>query len=224
MSNLLNLEKEHQFLKTSDGTVFDVCHNYYELFLKDETDSIIASKKFSTLLCWDGKTEKTHELSSIYPKETYLEKIEIIKNTMSTILSNLIKNNFEIDEFYQKLWGAINERAFFATDLDIVCAIIYLYNTNKIPYYKLDSGLKMEDDEFREIVNANYEYLRKMIFILSVGFKQRTEVASLLLSVLDEVEDCKVKSVLLANIIGFCEKRAMQIQKKISAIKESDNK
>ena len=214
MIKIKNFEKEYQFLNTADGTMFDVCHGYYNLFLKNETNISVAAQKFSILLCWDRQTDKTKRLPAIHPQESYLEKINAIKNTTSTILGNLIKANLEESEFYLSLWEAINGKAFFATDLDTVCAIIYLCNSSRIPYYKLDDGLKMENDEFSKIANDSFEYLQKMIFILSVGYEQRTEFASLLLKVLDEVNDYKTKVVLFANLISFCERRAIQIQKK----------
>lgn len=222
MSKIENFEKEYQFLNTADGTMFDVCHGYYNLFLKDETDTALAAQKFSVLLCWDRQTDKSQKLSAIHPQESYLEKINSIKDTTNTILGNLIKANLEVSEFYLSLWEAINGKAFFATDLDTVCAIIYLCNSSRIPYYKLDDGLKMENDDFSRIAKDNFEYLQKMIFILSAGYEQRTEIASLLLKVLDEVNDYNTKVVLFANLISFCERRAAQIQKKTGTTATSE--
>ena len=95
MSKIENFEKEYQFLNTAEGTMFDVCHSYYNLFLKDETDIALAAQKFSVLLCWDRQTDKSQKLTTIHPQESYLEKINSIKDTTNTILGNLIKANLE---------------------------------------------------------------------------------------------------------------------------------
>ena len=84
------------------------------------------------------------------------------------------------------------------------------------------NGLKMENDDFSRIAKDNFEYLQKMIFILSAGYEQRTEIASLLLKVLDEVNDYNTKVVLFANLISFCERRAAQIQKKTGTTATSE--
>ena len=222
MKEFEKFEEEYNFLKTVDGTLFDVCHNYYNLFLKDMSELSITAQKLSILLCWDRQTDKTQKLSVLHSQETYLDKINAIKDTTNTILGNLIKANLEVSEFYLNLWKAISANAFFATDLDTVCAIIYLCNSSRIPYYKLDSGLKMENDEFAKIAKHNFEHLQKMIFILSAGYEQRTEIASLLLKVLDEVNDYNTKVVLFANLISFCERRAAQIQKKTGTTATSE--
>lgn len=223
MNEMRNLEKEYQFLRTVDGTMFDVCHNYYNLFLKEEADHVMAAQKFSALLCWDRQTDKTQKISAVHPQESYLEKIDTIKDTMNTILGNLIKKNFEVSEFYVNLWEGITNKAFFATDLDTVCAIIYLCNSSRIPYYKLKDGLRMENEEFAGIAKDNFEYLQKMIFVLSAGYEQRTEIASLLLSVFDEIEDYNTKVVLFANLISFIERRVAQVQKKTATTTTSED-
>lgn len=223
MSDIINNEKEYEFLSTADGTIFDVCHKYYELFLKEEKDHNIASIKFSMLLCWDGPTAKTNKIPTIHSRETYIEKIEAIKDTTNIILGNLVKRNLEVNEFYLSLWDAINGTAFFATDLDTICAIIYLCNSTRIPYYKLDDGLKMDNEEFVKIAKDNIEHLNKMIYILSVGLEQKTEVASLLLQVLDGIEDPKTRVVLFAHLVSFCERRAVQLQKKANIDAKSEN-
>lgn len=223
MKEFKNFEKEQLFLKTVGGTMFDVCHRFYDLFLKNESDKIVASQKFSLLLCWDRQTDKTNMLSPIHSKETYLEKLDAIKDTINTILGNLIKEKFDVSDFYKKLWDEITRRTIFATDLDTVAAIIYLCNSDRIPYYKLDDGLKMENEDFVDIVRSNLEPFKKMIFILNVGFEQRTEIASLLLKVLDDVKDYKAKVVLFANLIGYCARRAVQIQEKSSNVTTSED-
>ena len=117
-------------------------------------------------------------------------------------------------DFYKNLWNEITRKTIFATDLDTVAAIIYLCNSDRIPYYNLGDGLKMSNEEFVDVVKSNLEPFKKMIFILNVGFEQRTEISSLLLKVLDDVKDEKAKVVLFANLIGYCERRAIQLQEK----------
>ncbi len=222
MNEFKNFENERLFLSTVDGKIFDVCHKFYELFLKNEPEKIVASQKLSLLLCWDKQTDKTNPLSPICSIETYKEKIEATKDTVNTILGNLIKQKPEVAKFYLDLWEEITRKTLFATDLDTVAAITYLCSSSRIPYYKLSDGLKMDDEEFARIAKDSIEYLRKMLFVLSVGYEQRTEVASLLMSVLDEVKDYNTKVVLFANLMSFCEIRATQAQRKIEETSTSE--
>ena len=223
MNDFKNFENERMFLSTVDGKMFDVCHRFYELYLKSEPDKNIASQKLSLLLCWDKQTDKTNPLSPICSIETYKEKIEATKDTVNTILGNLIKQKPDVSKFYLDLWEEITRKTLFATDLDTVAAIIYLCSSSRIPYYKLNDGLKMDDEEFERIVKGSIEYLRKMLFVLSVGYEQRTEVASLLMSVLDEVKDYNTKVVLFANIMSFCEIRAAQALKQTEETTTSED-
>jgi hypothetical protein len=142
------------------------------------------------------------------------EKIEKLTESMMRlvdgIISNLISEHFDEAEFYQRLWKATfcNDELFATADKKIFVLYV-LAQDGRIPYYKLEPGLKMSDESFKEVVQQNEELLNKVNFALNCQYGQRTELGSILLRLMNSVEDEQARAVVLANILFMNEKKTL---------------
>ena len=115
------------------------------------------------------------------------------------LLKNLVEN-----EFYQKLWDFISTSTSLESDDARAFAIFHIWKDYRIPYFQLEDGMYMQNEEFKKCSEELYGKIQKARFILSTQlFKQRTSRASVLLDLINSLKTEKEKTVLLAHILSF---------------------
>lgn len=143
------------------------------------------------------------------PTELDLMQFEYRCGTLvEGILDNLICERPGEDDFYCALWTAIQESQYFEQKKEKAYALYEVWTDGRIPYYKIEEGIRMNDEEFREIGIRNIDKISKIIFILNSKFAQKTERSSQIIRVLDSLESEKDKAVILAQIMAMVDKRA----------------
>lgn len=201
--NILTIQ---EFLKKYKGNPWDVCTYFYltyiKTYIKEENDDVA----LNNLICFlkdVGNSDKSFVVSEKYSKDQYQLYLDEVVNFTNNIVNNLVKSNPNEREFYLSLLEKINDDTIFESDIKKGLAIMYLKANVKIPYFQLDEGLKLEEDDYRKIINDNLETVQKALFIVNSGLEQNTEIASLLLKLIKEQENDEVKTVVLANVLSF---------------------
>ena len=80
-------------------------------------------------------------------------------------------------------------------------ALFYIWVDIRLPYYVLDDGIKMSDDDYQDICQKLSEDIKKARFILHVPTEQKTDRASIIVKLPEELQDDKEKAVLMAHIL-----------------------
>jgi hypothetical protein len=88
---------------------------------------------------------------------------------------------------------------------------------NQIPYFHVDEGLKMANDEFKGINENIYTLRAEARFILKRKFDQRTQQASNLIDLFDKVENKDEKIVLMAYLLSQTESKEMEFLKALKS-------
>lgn len=123
----------------------------------------------------------------------------------NTILSNNIYSGKEKNEFYQELWNKMNDASLIRDDEMRKLFLKYLWIDRRIPYYKLGEGCLMEDDEFAYRVEQIRDLLKQALFITGIKWSQKTERASHLIKLADQINDDRTRAVFWGIAIGFIE-------------------
>lgn len=123
------------------------------------------------------------------------------------ILTKLIQQGLECGEFYRKLWNSIQNDALLDLEEEKIYALYYLWIDGRLPYFSLDKGIYMENDEFRELSAKRRKEIKKACYILEAPLQQRTEQTSLIIQILDGCESEEEKAVILAQIFAYLERR-----------------
>ena len=80
-----------------------------------------------------------------------------------------------------------------------------------IPYHELPGNpVHMTDLEFQHKCQADPKHVELIDYILSLPFDERTESASMLLQVIDDIPDHDLRVALLARALGRLERNTMQ--------------
>lgn len=130
------------------------------------------------------------------------------KDYVKGILITALKQKGSAKEFYTRLWSTLTDNNAMLSDKDdIVYAIYKIWMCDCIPYFELEDGVRMSNEQFRDIAQKNKALIKKVNYIIGAPLEQRTETGSLLLRVLSECETETEKSVIMAQILGRVERK-----------------
>ena len=184
-------------------SIWDFCGNYFNLYLKDTSNTDEQLKNFTLLLEWHVRSDETFEVGELFKKEDCQSTTENISKVVNKIIDNLITENLEKEDFYKKLLEQVFDDVLFPTQLEKVCSIVIMIYSPKIPYFKLGQATKMENDKYKEISDSISNEIAKAYFALQYGYTQRTELASQLYNIVKEQKSDEERIVLIANILGY---------------------
>lgn len=203
MESFSTLEKAKreisELLKTASGEKIDICYEVYNKIVSypgNEPD----------LLCFFMEESEQIDSNEKRPVEVIFseeEKHEYMNNygeTIDDILEILIKKDLKENLFYKELWNSINTNIFDSSKLRAF-AVYFIWIDMRMPYFKLEDGIHMSGQEYREIRKSIMKDIQRARFIMSVPMNQKTERASRLVHILDSIKDDKTKAVLMTQIL-----------------------
>ncbi len=126
------------------------------------------------------------------------------------ILESLLSENASKEEFYNRLWtDGICKNTLLQNDNERIYALYRIWQDIRIPYFQLEEGMKMSNEAYMECSDRNAYLIKKAFFIVGASFSQRTQQSDLLLRVLSECESDEDKVVVMAQILGYVERRVL---------------
>lgn len=198
-------QKVLKILESAKGQVVDAVAEIY-FFMLEEKNPAEALQFF--LENADG-TETDQTLA--IPVHFSNEEIEYLqskcKQLVSGIITNLTCQRLGIEEFYEKLWNVIQNNALLESDKEKIYAVYCLWLDNRLPYFQIDKGMRMSNEEFQALSSKLEKKIKRTFYILNAPLKQKTERASLIISLLGECDTEEEKAVILAQALAYVEKK-----------------
>lgn len=196
------MEKVLELITQFDGKIYDLC---YELLHDNDRQSEVFQFVCEKLL---KKPENPQIQIKRYFDESEIKEYETIYgDIINGIITSAIKKcDYGIikpEEFYKNVWESycinfesLKERAF---------AFYYTLIDMKIPYTYIGKPLSMSNEKYREIIKNNEDSIEKVKYIFKVSYPQKTEIASLILKCIDDIDDYESKVVVLAKTLdAYC--------------------
>lgn len=204
------MDKYITLLKTWDGEFEDLSFVLYSM-LKEETE--INRIQCFQLICenvGDIDSDRSVKIKP-YFVEGEVEKLKklygkYIDETINSVRKKVIYQKLTSNEFYSLLWNMIFENSMLTSDKERAFGLLWILADDGIPYYELGKPLSMENDEYKEIIENNRKSVDRIMYILSIPFEQKTEVASMILQELENKE-YKVQAVLLSQALAVYSKK-----------------
>lgn len=195
----MKIEKFLSTVKYDDLGI--LCSYVYINYIKDNKK---AFENFVALCKWDFRSDNTFDMGE-QPEKDYKEQYGKAQAILRTSVDNLIEQEVGQEEFYDALYKNLTNKSLFASDDDVVGALIYIVNNDKIPYFFLEKPVDIDEDEFSELYEKLNPDIQKCLYIINRGYEFRTEVASQLLRVIESKSDEKEKIVVLTGIMHYLE-------------------
>lgn len=198
----------HQFVGTSKGNKYDKAAIIYRM-IKGADEPTLAFEYFCDKACYIDSSDENEVKAHFTASQIQILKDEF-DDLLDGILNKLLSKHFDKSTFYSELWKNIESDILFEEEDKKIYALYRIWCDGRIPYFQIDEGIKMSDDEFQVTLKETEELLREITFIMSCKFKQKTERSSILLRVLNSCKDDKEKAVVLAYIISTAEIKILE--------------
>ena len=189
-----------ELLQTSSGDQTDLAYAVYELIEQSEH---FKPELFMFFIetSEDLDTSEEKRIEKIFSEEEKYQYARDYGKIIDGTLEALLKKHYEKEKFYQELWNFIEENPLLDTKKLKAFALFYIWVDIRLPYYVLDDGIKMSDDDYQDICQKLSEDIKKARFILHVPTEQKTDRASIIVKLLESLQDDKEKAVLMAHIL-----------------------
>lgn len=206
-----------EYISTIDGYLGDICSDVYFLYLKKNDQAHNNLRTF--LESWyDIESNKSISVKVYYSEDDYRDCFDDIRPVIDRLLSNLVEKNYPSETFYSNLWDSINNDFLFDSDLEKICAVLFVLLSSKIPYFQMEEALRMSDEEYWKISQEVDEQYKKAVFALNRGYDQRTEVASQIVRFFKEIEGETQQVVYIAKLIGYFRFEIHRLEEKIKEL------
>lgn len=129
-----------------------------------------------------------------------------IRLLVTRVIENLLIQKLKEEDFYKKLYEKICDASLLPDEMAQTAYLAGIKLDPRIPYYYLDDGCTMSDEEYISIQKEILPYLSRAYYVLSYPFRQKTQVASHLMDIAEEISNKDEKTVYWANIIAILRK------------------
>lgn len=203
----MNKERIYEITKKTSGYTIDLC---YEIITEIEELSFAEQVEIVSSFCeifGTVKSEETIEIPRHISDERFSDLKELYARYVNEMLETTLKKAYSlgmnIDSFYELLWGNVIKSDMFCEIEEKSFALYYIVIDRRIPYFQLEKGLRMEEDEFEKYRDRNIEILKKIRFVLSNSFGQKTEEASIILQELMGLDSYEDRVVVLTWVLDL---------------------
>ncbi len=191
-------------LTQGKGDKINVCYVLFEILERCPDNSRTHLLKY--LAGVFGEVESSEELDiDQYMEDEYISENEVHSlkrkygEVVDSMLKVLISENPPEDKFYEELWNLVNN-PLLEGKKSKVFALYWVLIDKRIPYFHLDRGQRMANQDFAAIYAKIQRSRAKVRFILSLDFDQRTEEADLVLREILKLEGDE-RLVLMVDVI-----------------------
>ena len=200
--NILNI------LETSSGNRADIAYAIYEQIIVDD-DKKIESFIFFLENSEDIESSDEKHIQRIFSEEEKYQYIRDYGKIIDGTLEALLKKNYSKEKFYIELWKFIEDNPLLDNKKLKAFALYYIWIDIRIPYYELEEGVKMSNEVYSNIRQKMMNEIKKARFIINCPTEQKTERASRLIKMLEEMAGEKEKAVFMAQILKLSDKSDM---------------
>ncbi len=192
-----------KLLNTSKGEAFDICAAAFHIICSSESQE--TTFRYFLEEGINAKSDESVEVDAYFTSSSIQKLKDNCEDLVDGILNKLVRANLGESEFYRKLWLLIQNNDIFSTIDEKIYALYSVYSDCRIPYFKLDVGMEMSDEEFANISKSIQDDIKKAIYIFNLGLEQKTEVAYHLMNLLNSYKSIREQSVLLIHILKIAE-------------------
>lgn len=140
---------------------------------------------------------------------------EVVDAALVSYTRKGLSEGWDREKFYSEFWEFISTNIMWASKEEKAFVLYYIAIDARSPYYNVGVGLKMSPDDYLQLQDEVFEEIREFRFILALKFQQRTEEASLILNLINQLDTEEKKVVLLSRILAYYKDRIDEIIERV---------
>ena len=201
MKNDLLVTEIESSIEKSDS-LQEICSQLISFWeTKDREDRV---KYFKTVLQKMSFNDFCDDESSMNPdiKDVSDERLNELLRLSNTLISKLVERRVSEDDFYLELSNRLWDDVVLPTHEDRTAFLIFLWIDSRIPYYQIGHGIMINEDEFKTIINKIALEINKGSFIINANIPYKTQRASLLMEIANQLANDNERIVFWGVLIG----------------------
>ena len=111
------------------------------------------------------------------------------------------------NEYYEHVWKNLSLMLGEASEDEKGCCLYAILLDKRTPYFKVSPGMRMSNADYQKEMKRLSDDIDKAQFILNLKTKQKTETASQLLELIENVNSKEGQVVLLSRILAIVQKK-----------------
>ena len=208
----VKIYKMLELSETSTDTLLQLALQAEELWFSDDKEERESSSRVLSLisLLREYGEENNAENSALNNEENNGITMDDIKyylpryrNLMKALIDHVIRNGYSEKEYYEKLWKNLSFLMESANEVEKgVCLYAFLLD-KRTPYYSIRPGMRMTNEKYKAETEKIISEIDKMRFVFNLNNRQKTETASQLLYIMDQLDSYESRIVFLSQLIGM---------------------
>jgi hypothetical protein len=152
-----------------------------------------------------GQDEIPEELFDVAENEIDRPTQKRLRDMENQVVKGLILQDVPEDEFYDELWARLND-TILISDIDQKSYFLrQMWLDQRIPYFRLGPGISMDNETYGKYVKRLETPYKKMRFALHANYSQRTQKASILMQIADDIPDEEERIVFWSLVLAHLE-------------------
>lgn len=198
---IVAMQDELRRIFAGDGTDLSKCESAMTIFRKLPVD------RGGQLLGW---LFDTFDLAASSDLPSDIRELALLySETTDNLIKRWTQGDHETDVVYNNLYQGLTADFLYPNPKAQAFALYWMMLDKRLPYYRLAPGVQMQDEEYRARVDYNKSLVRRMRFVMSRSYQQRTEKASAILDTLKAAESDEDRAVLFSIVLAELERRAV---------------
>ena len=212
VSVCVKIYKMLELSETSADILLQLALQTEELWFSDDKEERKSSSRVSSLisLLREYGEENNAENSVLDNEENNGITMEDIKyylpryrNLTNALIDHVIRNGYSEKEYYEKFWKDLSFLMESANEVEKgICLYAFLLD-KRTPYYSIQPGIRMTNEKYKAEIDKIISEIVKMRFVLNQNNRQKTETASQLLRIMDQLDSYESRVVFLSQLIGM---------------------
>lgn len=194
-----------EILKNYSGSKEDIAYLIYNNAIINSGNEPLAMALFFEISEEIESNNKKHAEKVFSEEEKYQLTLTYGK-MIDGALEALLRRGLSKADFYGELWSFINESKMLSDKKLKAFTLYYLWIDVRLPYFELEEGIKMSNEDFIDISKNLTEEIKRIRFILNTPTDQKTERASRLVNMIENLVSQEEKTVLMAHILRLNDK------------------
>ena len=149
-----------------------------------------------------------------------------IREMESQIVKELIFQDVSEKVFYGEIWKRMSDPLLVSDSYQKSYFLLRMWLDSRVPYYQLGLGVNMSNEAYKKCVQQVNSSYKKMLFAMNAGYPQKTQKASILMKIAEEIPSQEQRIVFWALTLGRLERQIIDLKQQVKELKsrlESDN-
>ena len=174
-------------LSLADGERINICYALLKIVEKGSEKDRPELLRHTAESFDDAESSKEIKIEAFITQDERLQLKKRYGDLIDEMFELVLRDNLPEKEFYVSLWQVLNN-PILRDEPARAFALYYILIDRRTPYFHLDQGLKMADDDWKGMMQRLRRPRAKVRFILATSFAQRSEEADLLVKELDALK------------------------------------